>query len=268
MKKYYFRKITTEMKVYALVLFAIVLLVAYFIYASGYIKEKTFDDLLFNEQACVRQKRAFNFSSLKRKSLEDVENINYLIPVVFNNMSRGTGLHGVIDVDGSVVVEPTFKNRIEVFGGIIRTLDDQNQAYFYDLENNELPIKEASPLFYAAKREARRFKEVNTNPIFTLISKASLGSAFVDAIESQAKLELYYMSYYKEPQPFYSVRLHSSKHERVFTVFDADLNFINQEYFLDSVYFEENGIARVHRVCGVAYMNMDGEYIFFDDSDY
>jgi hypothetical protein len=54
----------------------------------------------------------------------------------------------------------------------------------------------------------------------------------------------------------------------VFTIFDEDLNFINHEYFLDPVYFEENGIARVNRTCGVAYMNMDGEFIFFDDSEY
>jgi len=54
----------------------------------------------------------------------------------------------------------------------------------------------------------------------------------------------------------------------VYIVLDENLEYIKDEYYIEPIYFAENGIARVNRVCSVAYMNYDGEYIWYDDSEY
>ncbi len=268
MRKHYFRRMPTEVKVYAVLISLLLAFIAYMVISSGYIQEKTFDGTLFNEEACMDDKRAFNHALQPRKSYDEVEDINKLMVVAFNNMGRGQGLYGVIDIDGSVVVEPTFEFYSEVYDGIIRTVDENKKAIFYDLELNELPVKEASQQFYRAKRLSRIFIETYTNPAYTLMSKSSLSKEVVAHIESLTKLEMFYMSYFKEPDDYYGVRLLSSVHDRVFVVLDKNLDYLVEEYFLQLVNFNENTIAEVTRICTIAYMNMDGEYIWYEDSDY
>lgn len=268
MRKYYFRRMSTEVKVYAVLITLFIAFIAYMVLSSGYLQENTFEASLFDEETCMDDKRAFNHAQQPRKSIEDVEDIDKLMVVPFNNMGRGRGLFGVIDIDGSVVVEPTFEFYTQVYDGIIRTVDEDNKATFYDLKLNELPIREASQQFYRAKRLARIFIDTYTNPAYTLMSKSSLSKEVVSHIESLTKLEMFYMSYFKEPDDYYGVRLLSSVHDRVFVVLDKNMDYLIDEYFLQLVHFNENTIAKVNRICTIAYMNMDGEYIWYDDSEY
>lgn len=265
MRRTFLSRIKTEYKVYAVLALLLGLLLAWAIIETGWLKPKTFDDNIFNEAACLDEKRIFNHSQAPRKAWKDVEDINNLIVVAFNNMGRGSGKFGVIDVDGSVVIEPIFENRLEIFDGILRTSTIDNQPIFFDLDLNELPIKEASKKFFDKKNKVRLLRNINMNPAFTLKSRSVLDSELVSLIEKEARLELFYLNFYKEPTPFYSLRMLSSKHDKVFVVMDNDLNMISSEYFLEAVYFESNGIAKVERICTTAYLNMEGKYIWYED---
>ncbi len=268
MRRFYLRRISTEFKVYIVLALLLFSVVGYAILRSGWLQPRTFDDTLFDQEECLDQKRLFNHSEQPRKEIDDIDDVRMLMVVPFINNNRGNGLFGIIDHDGSVVVEPTFEYFTEVYNGIIRSVDENNVATFYDLELNVLPTRTASREFYDAKRQYRIFKEVNTNPAYTLINRSSLSPSMLQKIEETAQLEMFYLSYYKEPINFYSIRLLSSVHERVFVVFDENLDFIREEYYTQPVYFEENGIAKVQRSCSVAYMNIDGEYIWYVDGDY
>lgn len=261
----YFRKITVEMRVYAVLTLCLAAIIVWLVYSSGWLQPKTFDESIFDEQACLEQKQAFDHRNQPRKAIEDVENLDHLIVVNFNNMGQGEDLYGLIDVDGSVVVEPTFENPTGYYGQIIRTTDADRNPVFYDLQLNELPIREASRAYYDAKKLSDLYRQINMNPAFTLKHKNVLSSEFVAVVEEEVKLELFYMNFYREPTPFYSMRMLSSVHERVFVALDNDLNMIIDEYFVNPVYFEDNGIAQVERICTIAYLNFDGEYIWYVD---
>jgi hypothetical protein len=261
----FLRKFTVEMRVYTVLTLLLAGTIFWLVYSSGWLQPKTFDETIFDEQACLEQKQAFDHRTQPRKAIEDVENLDHLIVVKFNNMGQGDDLFGLIDVDGSVVVEPTFENMTGYYNQIIRVMDADRNPFFYDLELTELPIRQASRAYYDAKALHDLYREINMNPVFTLKHKSVLSSDFVAAVEQEAKLELFYMNYYMEPTPFYSMRMLSSVHERVFIVLDKNLNMIIDEYFVNPVYFEDNGIAKVERVCTIAYLNMDGEYIWYVD---
>ncbi len=261
----FFRKFTVEMRVYTVLAILFIALIVWMIASSGWLQPKTFDETIFNEQQCLDEKREFDHRTQPRKSLDEVENLDHLIVVKFSNMGDVEDMYGLIDVDGSVVVEPIFDNLTGYFGRIMRTVDEDRNPFFYDLELNELPIRQASRTYYDAKALYDLYREINMNPVFTLKHKSVLSSDFVAKVEQETKLELFYMNYYMEPTPFYSMRMLSSVHERVFVVMDTNLNMIIDEYFVNPIYFEANGIAKVERVCGIAYLNMDGEYIWYVD---
>lgn len=261
----WYRKISTEFKVYIVIAILIIGLVGFMIARSGWIQERTFDQDLFNHEVCVLNQSSFNYDDQPRKSVAEVENIHHLIPVRFYNQGHGSGRYGVIDVDGAVVIEDVFVNRITIYGGIIRTTDENNQAMFFDLELNQLPTTQAARAFYDVKSLEDRLREINMNPAWTLKAKSALPKDFVSLIENSIGLELSYLSYYIEPAPFYSIRALSSRFDRVFVALDGNLNKISNEYFLEPLYFEFNGVSVGVRICGKVLINMAGEVIWVYD---
>ncbi len=261
----YIRKIKLEWKIYAVLLIAVVGVFVWWVLTSGWLQPKTFDETIFDPKDCLIDKNAFDYDAVTRKDIKDVEDVMTLFPVLFEKGNKGNGKYGVIDADGAVVIEPLFDQITGIYGGIMRTIDSNQQITFYDLNLNELEMRAAARDFYEAKRLYDLALQGDVQNLMTLRSRSSLDKDMVNAIEAEVKLEIYYLSFFRLPVPYYTLRMHSSAYDRVFVVLDENLKMLNDDYFMEPIYFGRNGIAKVVRPCAIAYINTQGEYIWFHD---
>lgn len=258
------RRIKLEYKVYFVLFVLFVGGVLWVVYGSGWIQDRTFDRDIFSVARCELDKKQFDSDLAPRKSVEDVENIERLIPVYFYNEGKGVKGYGLIDSDGSVVVEGIYPERITYYGGYIRMVDDEG-VKFYDVYGQLMDTRSVAPQYYEALRMRNLRNNILMDPAYGLINRRSLSSEFVSAIEGDVGLEIFYVSFFREPNPYYIVRfVHTS--ESVFGVYNGNLEQITQRYYTSGVFFDDTLVAKVESVCGTMYINYQGETVWMQSN--